>query len=94
MLSLAPAANAGEWVQRSCSVGTEYIFPEGWESRDIEGYTETPNDNCERLKAAGCASISRRWTPATGSRRPNVVIQAARWLHYRRGNARRGHDRA
>jgi hypothetical protein len=49
MLSLAPAASAGEWVQRSCSYGTEYIVPEGWESKDIEGYTETPKDNCERF---------------------------------------------
>jgi hypothetical protein len=48
---LAPisTANAGEWVQRSCSVGTEYIFPEGWESKDNGGYTQTPNDNCERF---------------------------------------------
>jgi hypothetical protein len=53
MLSLAPAASAGEWVQRSCSVGTEYIFPEGWESKDIEGYTETPIDNCERFYNGG-----------------------------------------
>ena len=53
MLSLAPAANAGEWVQRSCSVGTEYIFPEGWESKDIEGYAQTPNDNCERFYNGG-----------------------------------------
>jgi hypothetical protein len=47
---IAPiSANAGEWVQRSCSVGTEYIFPEGWESKDVGGYTQTPNDNCERF---------------------------------------------
>lgn len=46
-------ANAGEWVQRSCSVGTEYIFPEGWEGKDVEGYTKTPNDNCERFYNGG-----------------------------------------
>jgi hypothetical protein len=42
-------AQAGEWVQRSCSVGTEYISQEGWESRDIEGYTEAPHDDCKTL---------------------------------------------
>jgi hypothetical protein len=52
-LGMASSARAGEWVQRSCSVGTEYIFPEGWESKDIEGYTETPNDNCERFYNGG-----------------------------------------
>jgi hypothetical protein len=49
MLSLAPAASAGEWAQRSCSYGTEYIAPEGWEGKDIEGYDEMPNDNCKTL---------------------------------------------
>jgi hypothetical protein len=53
MLALAPAARAGEWVQRSCSVGTEYIFPEGWESKDVGGYAEAPNDNCERFYNGG-----------------------------------------
>jgi hypothetical protein len=52
---LAPisTAYAGEWVQRSCSVGTEYIFPEGWESKDNGGYNLTPNDNCERFYNGG-----------------------------------------
>jgi hypothetical protein len=52
---LAPisTARAGEWVQRSCSVGTEYIFPEGWESKDNGGYNLTPNDNCERFYNGG-----------------------------------------
>ncbi len=53
MLSLAPAASAGEWVQRSCSVGTEYIAPEGWESKEVGGYNQTPNDNCERFYNGG-----------------------------------------
>jgi hypothetical protein len=53
MLSITPAARAGEWVQRSCSVGTEYIAPEGWESKEVGGYTETPNDNCERFYNGG-----------------------------------------
>jgi hypothetical protein len=47
-------AHAGEWVQRSCSFGgTEYIAPEGWESKDVGGYTETPYDNCERFYNGG-----------------------------------------
>ncbi len=52
---LAPisTASAGEWVQRSCSVGTEYIFPEGWESKDVGGYNQTPGDNCERFYNGG-----------------------------------------
>jgi len=52
---LAPisTANAGEWVQRSCSVGTEYIPPEGWESKEVGGYNQMPNDNCERFYNGG-----------------------------------------
>jgi hypothetical protein len=46
-------ATAGEWVQRSCSVGTEYIAPEGWESKEVGGYNQTPNDNCERFYNGG-----------------------------------------
>ncbi len=52
---LAPisTANAGEWGQRSCSVGTEYIAPEGWKSKDVGGHNATPNDNCERFYNGG-----------------------------------------
>src|ERR1700683_5070397 len=52
---LAPisTASAGEWVQRSCSVGTEYICPEGWESKDNGGYSQTPDDDCERFYNGG-----------------------------------------
>jgi hypothetical protein len=46
-------AHAGDWVQRSCSVGTEYISQEGWESRDIGGYTEAPHDNCKEFYNSG-----------------------------------------
>jgi hypothetical protein len=46
-------AHAGEWVQRSCSVGTEYISQEGWEARDIGGYTEAPHDNCKGFYNGG-----------------------------------------
>jgi hypothetical protein len=53
MLALAPAAGAGEWVQRSCSVGTEYIFPEGWEGKANSGYSSLPNDNCEKFYSGG-----------------------------------------
>lgn len=52
------SAHAGEWVQRSCSVGTEYISQEGWESKDIEGYTETPLDNCKTPGAGLRVDIS------------------------------------
>jgi hypothetical protein len=43
MLSLAPAASAGEWVQRSCSFGNEPASTEGWEFWDNNGYDE-PSD--------------------------------------------------
>jgi hypothetical protein len=70
---LAPisTANAGEWVQRSCSVGTEYIAPEGWEGTDVGGYNRTPNDNCERFYNGGglrvdIAPMSEGFMPLTG----------------------------
>jgi hypothetical protein len=47
MLSLAPAARAGEWVQRSCSYEGEYIAPEGWEGAENNGYTQAPREFCE-----------------------------------------------
>ncbi len=34
-------------------MGTEYIAPEGWESKDVGGYNQTPNDNCERFYNGG-----------------------------------------
>jgi len=56
---LAPVsvADAGEWVQRSCSYGTEYIFPEGWEGRELNGYKNpnqgTPFDGCLGFNQGG-----------------------------------------
>lgn len=43
-LLLADTAQAGEWVQRSCSYGTEYIAPEGWEGKEVNGYVNSAND--------------------------------------------------
>ncbi len=53
--ALAPVsvAQAGEWAQRSCSFGTEYIAPEGWEGKENHGYDTMPNDNCERFSNGG-----------------------------------------
>jgi len=57
MLSLAPAASAGEWVQRSCSYGTEYIPPEGWEGKEVNGYKnpnqDRPFDGCLGFNMGG-----------------------------------------
>jgi len=47
------SAQAGEWVQRSCSFGTEYIAPEGWEAEANHGYDGLPPDNCERYYYGG-----------------------------------------
>lgn len=51
--SFAVSARAGEWVQRSCSYGTEYIAPEGWEGKENYGYDKMPYDNCERFPNGG-----------------------------------------
>lgn len=40
-------ANAGEWIQRSCSYKGEYIAPEGWEGMENNGYTQAPREFCE-----------------------------------------------
>lgn len=56
---LAPisTANAGEWVQRSCSYGTEYIVPEGWEGKEVNGYVNPdqgrPLDTCLEFNMGG-----------------------------------------
>ncbi len=49
--SLGPVsqAHAGEWVQRSCSYGTDFIEPEGWEGTEengFRGFQDTPFDSC------------------------------------------------
>lgn len=57
ILALAPAARAGEWVQRSCSYGTEYIVPEGWEGKEVNGYKnpnqDRPFDGCLGFNTGG-----------------------------------------
>jgi len=53
VLALAPVARAGEWAQRSCSYGTEYIAPEGWEGKANYGYDKLPYDSCERFANGG-----------------------------------------
>ncbi len=62
---LAPisTANAGEWVQRSCSFGgTEYIAPEDWEGEANYGYVGLPPDNCERYyNGGGLAAYAAGW---------------------------------
>jgi hypothetical protein len=62
---LAPisTANAGEWVQRSCSFGgTEYIAPEDWEAEANYGYVGLPPDNCERYyNGGGLAAYAAGW---------------------------------
>ncbi len=56
-LAWAPAANAGEWVQRSCSYGTEYIVPENWEGKEVNGYKnpnqDRPFDGCLGFNMGG-----------------------------------------
>jgi hypothetical protein len=56
-LAMAPTARAGEWVQRSCSYGTEYIFPEGWEGKEVDGFQnrneDQPFDGCLALNQGG-----------------------------------------
>jgi len=64
MLSLAPAASAGEWVQRSCSYGTEYIPPEGWEAKAYYGYSEPPHAYCEKVAEGGGLTVYA--TPYSG----------------------------
>ena len=57
--SLGPVseAHAGEWVQRSCSYGTEYIFPESWEGKEVNGYKnpnqDRPFDGCLGFNMGG-----------------------------------------
>jgi hypothetical protein len=62
---LAPisTANAGEWVQRSCSFGgSEYIAPEDWEAEANYGYVGLPPDNCERYyNGGGLAAYAAGW---------------------------------
>ena len=43
----ASASPAGEWIQRTCSYGGEYIAPEGWEATDLEKYPQAPREFCE-----------------------------------------------
>jgi hypothetical protein len=49
-LMSASTARAGEWVQRSCSYGTEYIPTESWEGIEVNGYKnpnqDRPFDGC------------------------------------------------
>jgi hypothetical protein len=56
-LAWAPTANAGEWVQRSCSYGMEYIFPESWEGKEVNGYKnpnqDRPFDGCLGFNMGG-----------------------------------------
>jgi hypothetical protein len=56
-LAWAPTANAGEWVQRSCSYGTEYIPPENWEGKEVSGYKnpnqDRPFDGCLGFSMGG-----------------------------------------
>ena len=47
LLAPIPTANAGEWMQRSCSYKGEYIAPEGWAASVTEGYNPLPNEFCE-----------------------------------------------
>ena len=78
MLGLAPAARAGEWVQRSCSYGGEYIGPEGWEAEANYGYAGPPPDNCERYyDGGGLAVYAARWNGTKPFLRHNMAIQAA-----------------
>ncbi len=54
MLALAPAARAGEWVQRSCSYGgTEYIAPEDWEAEATLRLRRRASRHCERYYNGG-----------------------------------------
>jgi hypothetical protein len=68
-------AHAGEWVQRSCSLGTEYIAPEGWEGQENYGYDQMPNDNCERfLNGGGLLALA---TPLSGDQ----PLAGQTWLY-------------
>jgi hypothetical protein len=56
-LAMASSARAGEWVQRSCSYGTEYIVPEGWEGQEVKGFKnrnqDTPFNGCREFYNGG-----------------------------------------
>jgi hypothetical protein len=47
MLALAPAARAGEWIQRTCRYNGEFLGTEGWEGTDNNGYEGAPREFCE-----------------------------------------------
>jgi len=66
MLSLAPAASAGEWVQRSCSYNGEYIAPEGWEAKAYYGYSELPHAYCEKVAEGSEGGLTVYATPYNG----------------------------
>jgi hypothetical protein len=66
MLSMAPAASAGEWVQRSCSYDGEYIAPEGWEAKAYYGYSELPHAYCEKVAEGSEGGLTVYATPYDG----------------------------
>ena len=71
-LPLAPAvlhpspAQAGEWVQRSCSYDGEYISPEGWEAKAYYGYSELPHAYCEKVAEGSEGGLTVYATPYDG----------------------------
>jgi hypothetical protein len=74
-LAMAPSARAGKWAQRSCSVGAEYIAPEGWEGLENEGYPQMPNDNCATYLDGGGLLVTA--APASDNR----PLAGQTWLY-------------
>lgn len=77
----AGSAHAGEWLERSCSYNGEYIAPEGWQPKALEGYEAPKQAYCEKVAEGGGLTVyatpltsdspfaGQRWTwkPPAGS---------------------------
>jgi hypothetical protein len=66
LLAFSATANAGEWVQRSCSYGTEYIAPEGWQGEEVNGFVN-PNQGKPLDTCIGFTLNGGLWASANGS---------------------------
>ena len=90
------SAQAGEWVQRSCSFGDEYIAPEGWEAEANYGYDGAPPDELRKVSTtrgglvAYAAAVERHQT-ALGHR--NGDYKPPRDSTIAGGEPGRRHDR-
>ncbi len=67
LFSSISTASAGEWVQRSCSYGTEYIVPEGWEGQEVNGYVNPANGGHPLDTCLGFNMGGGLWAGAAGA---------------------------